>query len=104
MSQKKGKHYDAEFKLSVTLEVLREELTLSQIASKHGVSPRVLSNWKKEFLENAFMAFSKNKLAKEQKKEIQDLEAEKEDLYKQIGKLSAELSWAEKKIKSFKLD
>ncbi|MDH5681123.1 MAG: hypothetical protein OEZ36_06035 [Spirochaetota bacterium] len=33
MSRKKGKHYDAEFKLSVTLEVLREEFTLSQIVS-----------------------------------------------------------------------
>ncbi|MDH5681927.1 MAG: hypothetical protein OEZ36_10080 [Spirochaetota bacterium] len=40
MSRKKGKHYDAESKLSVNLELTREELTLSQIASKPGLGHR----------------------------------------------------------------
>jgi len=101
MGQKKVKHYSPDFKLKVVLEVLKEEETMAQIASKYKVFPKSIHNWKKQFLENADLAFTKEKVVKEYRSEIKDLKSEKEDLYKEIGKLTAKLSWAEKKIEYF---
>ena len=98
MGQKKAKHYPPEFKLKVVLELLREEETLAQIGSKYKIAPKSLQNWKKLFLDNAELAFTKEKVLKEYKSKILDLRSEKDHLYKEIGKLTAKLSWAEKKI------
>lgn len=46
----KRNHYSAEFKTKVVLEILSEESTINQIAAQYGISPVVLSRWKKEFL------------------------------------------------------
>ncbi|MNO15539.1 Transposase [compost metagenome] len=56
---RKRTNYPAEFKTKVVLEVLAEELTVNQIATKYEVSPVVLSRWKKEFLERASDIFKK---------------------------------------------
>lgn len=104
MSQKKIKQYNSGFKLKVVLEVLREEQSINEIASKYKVFPRSIYNWKKEFLENAELAFSKEHLLKDYKKQIQDLKDEQEELFKEIGKLLSKLNWAEKKIKDLNLE
>ena len=44
--------YTAEFKTRLVLEVLKEESTLVEIASKNKITPKNLQNWKKIFLEN----------------------------------------------------
>jgi transposase-like protein len=100
MITKKRKEYDGDIKLKVILELLREEKTLAELASKYGIAPRNMTNWKKQFLENASMAFNKEKVVKIYKKQITDLQSQQEELYKEIGKLIAKLSWAEKKIES----
>lgn len=64
MGTRKRKEYDAEFKLKVILELLREEQTLAEIASKYGIASRNIANWKKQFLENASLAFDKEKAVK----------------------------------------
>jgi len=45
--------YSAEFKTKLVLEVIKEESTLVEIASKNNITPKNLQNWKKIFLENA---------------------------------------------------
>lgn len=100
MSTKKRKEYDGEFKLKVILELLREENTLAELASKYGIAPRNMLNWKKQFLENASVAFNKEKIVKSYKKQITDLRSQQDELYKEIGKLMTKLSWAEKKIEN----
>ena len=51
--------YPSEFKTKVVLEVLAEEQTLNQIATKYLVNPVMVSRWKKEFLERAPEIFKK---------------------------------------------
>ena len=40
------KHYSAQFKAEVVLEVLREEKTLAQIATERHVHPTMLHRWR----------------------------------------------------------
>ena len=88
------KRYDPAFKAKVVLEVLKEEETLTEIASRYEVHPNQITRWKKEFIEKAPEVFKK-KSSKEAKKE-----AKKEDeLYRQIGQLKVELDWLKKKDK-----
>jgi len=47
----KRNRYTAEFKAKIVLELLQEEATLSQVASKYQLNP--LSQWKSEFVKNA---------------------------------------------------
>jgi len=43
----KRKRYSAEFKAKVALEALRGELTVSQLATKHGVHLTMIGGWKR---------------------------------------------------------
>ena len=51
------KNYSPEFKAKVVLELLQENKTINEIASKYGILPKSLIEWKKQFLENAALAF-----------------------------------------------
>ena len=49
----KRKHFSATQKAQIALEILKEEKTVSQIASENGVHPNMmLYRWKKQALEN----------------------------------------------------
>ena len=48
MSKGKRTRYSGEFKSKVALAALREEGTLSEIATKYGVHPNQVSDWKKQ--------------------------------------------------------
>ena len=50
--------HTAEFKKKVALEALREDKTLGQIASAHGVHPVQVSKWKKMLLDGAASVFA----------------------------------------------
>ena len=79
----------------MVIEVLREEKTLNEIAAAHDVHPNQLSRWKTEFLSNAGRAFSKE--TDEIEKVKQSFDKEKDELLRQIGQLSYEVSWLKKK-------
>ncbi len=57
MARKKGQTYTPEQKAKVVLELLKEEQTLSELATQYKVTPKTIHNWKKEFLANAAKAF-----------------------------------------------
>jgi len=97
------KHYNPEFKVKVVLESLKGEKTTNQIASKYGTVPRNIQHWRKQFLENAELAFSKEKIIKECKQKLHIKEEELEEVYKELGRLTAQLNWAKKKSKEFGL-
>lgn len=92
---KKRKHYSPEQKSNIVLEVLREEQTLNEIASKYGVSPQLISRWRTEFMENMPAVFDKKSTEIEKVKKEHD--AEKEELVNQIGQLTVEMNWLKKK-------
>ncbi|NYT27862.1 MAG: hypothetical protein H0A76_08180 [Candidatus Thiodubiliella endoseptemdiera] len=52
------------------LELLQNESTLVQIASKHNILPQNLQNWKKTFLANAEIAMEPSRRLKNTKKSL----------------------------------
>lgn len=95
MTMEKRRNFTPEKKARIVLEILREENTLSEIAAKHEVHPNLLSRWKTEFLNNAARTFSKEKDETEKVKQLH--EKEKDELLRQIGQLSYEVTWLKKK-------
>lgn len=91
----KRRTFTPELKAQIVLEVLREERTLNEIAAEYEVHPNQLSRWKAEFIKNAGKVFSKQ--VDEVEKVKQSHEKEKDELLKQIGQLSYEVTWLKKK-------
>ena len=56
--KKSRKKYDAKYKAKVAIEAIKERETLSELAAKYGVSPVMISRWKKEFIENSLRPLS----------------------------------------------
>ena len=98
--RKKQKTYTAEFKTKVVLELLGGDLTVGQIASKYSLISKSIQNWKKTFLANASIAFNKDAAVADIKITVDKQEKEIDELYRQLGKRTAELEWAAKKLKS----
>lgn len=89
--------YSAEYKSKIVIEVLREAETISAIGAREKLSPKMIGNWKREFLENAYRVFS---VTKDEKKaqETADAAMEREQaLMAKIGQLTYELDWVKKK-------
>jgi putative transposase len=101
---KKGKKYKADFKAKVVLEILSGDQTINQIGSKYGVTPKTLQAWKAMFLSNATLAFNVEGAVSEYKDEIKIKEKQIDELHRQLGKRTAELEWASKKLKSLDFD
>jgi putative transposase len=91
----KRNRYTPEFKTKVVLEVLREEQTVNEIASKYEVSPVMISRWKSEFMERASMVFEKK--SSEADKIKKEYESKQEHLEKLVGQLTVEVDWLKKK-------
>jgi putative transposase len=54
----KRKRYSADFKAKVALEALKGELTLSQLAAKHGVHQTMIAGWRKQAIEGLAGVFT----------------------------------------------
>ena len=88
------KRHNSEFKSKVVQELMKEEKTLSQIASDHGVHPNQLRQWKANALEGLPSLFERDGKA-EQEKAAHDQQLQ--ELYAEIGRLTTQLSWLKKK-------
>ena len=91
MKSIKRKHSD-EFKSKVSLEALREKLTIEEISHKYEVHPSVVKLWKKQAQENLAQTFSLSKGSSKQD------DALLEKLYAQIGQLKVENDFLKKKL------
>lgn len=91
----KRRNFKPEEKAKIVIEILKEEKTLNEIAAEYEIHPNQLSRWKAEFLNNAGRAFSKE--TDEIEKVKQSYEKEKDELLRQIGQLSYEVTWLKKK-------
>jgi putative transposase len=92
--------YNASFKAKVVLELLEGDETLNKIASKYDLLPKNLQNWKKQFLQNASLAFDKSTVTKEYKEEIEKLKKEKDATSKKLGEVIVERDFVVEKLKS----
>ncbi len=103
MSRRKGQIYSAEQKTRIVLELLKEEQTTSQIASKYKITSQSLSKWKQQFLNNASLAFDVGGVTKTYLDEIEELKSENDGLAKALGKATIKVEFVEKKLKSLDL-
>jgi transposase-like protein len=90
------KRYNAQEKAKIVLEVLKGDLTQSQITTKYGIHNSQLYNWKKQALESIATGFSDK-----QTKQMRDQSELITELYQQIGQLKVELDWLKKKSELF---
>jgi len=97
---KKRTNYSSAFKTKLVLELLQNEDTLAEIASKHNILPQNLVNWKKTFLANAEIAMEPSKAVKEYKEELIKSQEQNERLTALVGKVTVEKEWLAKKLVS----
>src|SRR5699024_11376286 len=91
----KRKSYTPQFKSQIVLEILKEEKSMSQIASENEIHVNQLHKWKTQFLQDMPQVFEKQN--KELEKMKVDYEKQLERLYSEVGKLTTQLSWLKKK-------
>lgn len=82
MKQRKRKRFDPAFKARVALEAAQENETLAQLASRHGVHPVQVGQWKRQLVENAARAFESGA--------GDDWERREDELLRKIGELTVE--------------
>ncbi len=95
--------YSTELKTKLVLELLKEEKTITEIASENKITPNNLKNWKKLFLENAELAMEPSKAVKEYKDEIVILKTKNDEFAKTVGQLTVENNWMRGKLKGLDL-
>jgi len=100
---RKRRTFSAEFKTKVVLELLSDEMTMAQIASKYEITAKSLADWKKQFLTNASLAFDVAGATQSYKDEIEELKEENDALAKKLGRTTIERDWAVGKLKSLDL-
>jgi transposase-like protein len=88
-------HYTAKQKAQIVLEILKEERSVSQIASAYGIHTNQLYKWKARALEGLPDVFDDERKGEKELKA--SYEHQLEELYAEIGRLSTQLAWLKKK-------
>lgn len=82
-------------KAKLVLEAFRGERTINEIAADNNIHPNMLSRWKREAEQGLPSLFLDDSAKK--RKEQQAHDAEMNELYAQIGKLTTQNEWLKKK-------
>ena len=85
----KHRTFTPEFKARIILQILTGEKSAAQICREHRLSEQLISNWKKQFLDNADQIFDQVRGASIEQERIAELE-------RMIGRLTMELEAAKK--------
>jgi transposase len=88
----KRKQHSAAFKSQVALAAIKGDKTINELASQFGIHPTMIHGWKKQLLGNIDQVFSGARGT------VDNGEAEKAELFEQIGRLKMELEWLKKKV------
>lgn len=95
------KRYSPTFKAQVVQEVLAGEKSLGQIAAQYGIHPNMISKWRPAAIQAMPTAFDEESQI-QAKAQIAALQAqherEKEELHAEIGRLTMQVNWLQKKL------
>jgi transposase len=94
---KKVKEYSPEFKVKVVMELLKQELTQTELSQKYGLPTCTIRAWHNQFLNNAEGVFTGRQQDRIFKDEIRSKEKEIEELQKTVGQLTVTVNWMKKK-------
>ena len=86
------KSHPPSLKAKVAIEAIKAQKTTTQIAQMYGVHPTQVGGWKKQALAGLPEIFSNGREPLRQQ-----ADAEKDELYKQIGQLKVELDFLKKR-------
>jgi transposase len=85
MSKTKRNRYSAEFKAKVAMAAMKEDATLSEIATRFEIHPNLVGLWKKEAVSGLSSVFS----GKANRVEVSQ-EVRIKELHEKIGQLTVE--------------
>ena len=91
---KKRKRHSQAFKAKVALAAIRGDKTQAELASQFGVHAMQISTWKRQALDGLVELFGDGRSAKKKN------EADTAQLFEQIGRLTMELEWLQKKLEA----
>ena len=90
------RNFSAKFKSNLVIELLKGEKELNTLATENNIQPNLLRNWKKEFLDNAFVVFN-DKREDNLKEKLVEERKEKAEYAKKVGQLTMQVDWLKKK-------
>lgn len=86
------RQHSGEFKAKVVVQALKGAKTLNEIASRYGVHPVQVAQWKRQALEELPHLFGDGRARAER-----EAQEDRARLFEQIGRLKVELEWVKKK-------
>ncbi len=92
---KQRRTFSSAFKTKIALEAIKERKTIIELAAAYELHPNQIQAWKQAFLEHAELVFDQEKASKGKTKEF---EKERDELFKQLGKVQMENEWLKKKV------
>ena len=101
MSEKGKSHkaYPPEFKSKCVRELLDGGETLSQVASRNGIAPSVLSKWKSQVLENMDAVFGAEAERRREAEAERARAEEVDNLNRIIGQLTVERDYLQREAR-----
>ena len=92
----KRKRLSASQKAQIVLEAIREEKSVAQLAVEHSIHPNQIHKWKKQALEDFAQLFEEDR--KGERARAAEHEKQVNELYAEIGRLTAQVSWLKKNL------
>jgi transposase len=99
MQKKKRKQYTTAFKAKVVMEMLKEEKTVGQLAAEYEVHSNMLYRWREQVVAGLPGLFN-DQTAQELAEKEAEWQQERDALYAEIGRLTTQLTWLEKKSRA----
>jgi transposase len=93
MGKKNAKRYDPKFKARVALDAVKEQESLAQVGHRNGVHPVLVGQWKKQLVERASEAFTREGASSE-------ADRMHDELLKKIGELIIERDFLARGLRS----